>query len=120
MNDTKFVVNNYEGVTVTCSNERWEHAKRHFTDDNDETLKSALKGTIKDPECVGKSDEYSNREIYTKAISRSSQYYPLSSVVVVEYGYSKNGNVVGELVTAYPKKIKGGKIKDDVYKKPHN
>lgn len=116
MDDTKFAVNNHKGVTIVCTNERWDnHIASHEVMKNNS---KAVKDTVKDPESVYKSAEYDNREVYFKASSYST--YKLKTKVVVEYSESKNGNVMGEVVTAFPSKDERGNIGENIYRKPEN
>lgn len=116
MNDTKFAVNNHEGVTIVCTNDQWDqHIVLHEIMKNNV---NAVKDTVKDPDSVYASAEAENREVYFKASSYST--YKLKTKVIVEYSESKNGNVKGEVVTAFPSKDERGNIGENVYRKPQN
>ena len=116
MNDTKFSVNNYNGCTVSCSKTRWdEHVVGHHQ--IMENNEKAVKDTIKNPDAVYESKELPKREIYFKS-SEFSTYKALTKVIV-EYsqGIKNPGNIVGELVTAFPSKEERGGIGNVVYRK---
>ena len=57
MGDTKFAVNNPMGITVSCSNYRWDNhiAVGHSIMENNV---EAVKDTIKDPDIIYKDNRY--------------------------------------------------------------
>lgn len=114
MNDTKFAINNYDNVTVSCSSSQWhDHIiYEHAVMEKNET---AVKDTIKDPDSVYKSSQNDNREVYFKQSSNST--YKHLTKVIVEYSESKKGNLKGEVVTAFPAPAEKGGIGDVIYKK---
>lgn len=117
MGNTKFAVNNHEGITISCDDNRWND---HIVFEHEimRNNSKAVKDTVKDPESVYQSAENENREVYFKASSYST--YKIKTKVVVEYSESKNGNVKGEVVTAFPSKDERGNIGEIVYRKPQN
>lgn len=114
MNDTRFSVTNYEGITVSCTNERWDThiVAGHGMMEGNET---AVKDTIKDPDIVFESNQNDNREVYFKQSSFST--YDLHTKVIVEYGagLTNPNNVVGKVVSAWPQKEVRGGIGDVIY-----
>lgn len=114
MSDTKFSVNNPLGVTVSCSNYRWDnHILEHeIMKDNVD----AVKDTIKHPDTIYKSDQNDEREVYFKQSSFST--YNAKTKVIVEYSSGKKNpdTKVGNVVTAFPQKEEKGGIGDVVYK----
>lgn len=117
MGDTKFAVTNYNGVTVSCTNDQWD---THIVVGHGIMEKNvkAVKDTIKNPDIVYQSDQNENREVYFRQSPYST--YSIHTKVVVEYGKGvKNpDNTVGEVVSAWPQKdVKGG-IGNVVYKRP--
>lgn len=121
MNDTKFSVNNYNGCTVTCSNEHWNShvaGPHHAIMENNVR---AVKDTIKDPDSVYESSQSPKREVYFKS-SEHSTYKGLLTKVIVEYspGINNPNNIVGHVVTAFPHKNEEGGIGNVVYRKNQN
>lgn len=116
MNDTKFAVTNYEGITVSCTTDQWDN---HIIDHAEMVGNvKAVKDTIKDPDTVYKSNQNVEREVYFKKTDVAS-YAPLLTKVIVEYGPGKNNPdaIVGDVVTAFPTKKEKGGIADVVYKR---
>ena len=118
MAETKFSVTSYNGITVSCSKERWDtHIVLHeIMDRNVE----AVKDTIKDPDIVYRSDQNDDREVFYKKSALST--YSMNTKVIVQYGQGKKNpdSIVGEVVTSFPtNKVKGG-VSDVVYKKQSN
>lgn len=113
MND-KFVVNNYEGVPVSCSESVWkDHIELHHAIMANNV--KAVKDTIKDPDSVYQSEEFDNRKVYFKESSFSS--YNIKTKVIVEDSETKSGNPKGEVVTTFPTKEEKGGIADVIYKR---
>lgn len=115
MSDTKFAVNNPMGVTVSCSNYRWES---HVLDEHPimEHNVDAVKDTIKNPDTIYKSDQNEEREVYFKQSSFST--YNAKTKVIVEYSAGKRNpdSEIGTVVTAFPQKEEKGGIGDAVYR----
>ena len=117
MGNAKFSVNNYEGITVSCTKEQWDiHIVGHHS--IMQKNEKAVKDTIKDPDIVYESECNDNREIYFKA-SPYSTYKDFLTKVVVEYTPGKKNpeSIVGEVVSAWPQKEEKGGISDVVYKR---
>ena len=111
MSDEKFVVNNFKGVQVSCSETQWtEHvvSAHPIMKNNIE----AVKDTIIDPDSVYKTNKPVNREVYFKLSDLATYSTNFYTKVVVEY---KNDR--GELVTAFPSRSETGGIGDVVYKR---
>ena len=113
----KFVVNNYEGVPVSCSQSVWEeHIEVHHAIMSHNV--EAVKDTIKDPDTVYLSKENENRKVYFKNSSYSS--YNFRTKVIVEDTETKAGDPKGEVVTTFPVKDEKGGIADVVYKRTND
>ena len=119
MNKTKFAVSNYQGITVSCSDDTWEgHIVPGHSIMRDNV--DAVKDTIKRPDTVYSSNQPGKREVYFKASDIST--YDALTKVVVEYSPGKKNPdaVVGNVVTAFPTKAEKGGIANVIFPKPKN
>ena len=111
MSDDKFVVNNFKGLQVSCSEEQW---KEHVVSTHSIMKNNieAVKDTIIDPDSVYKTNKPIDREVYFKLSALATYSTKFYTKVVVEYK-----NDCGELVTAFPSRSETGGIGDVVYKR---
>lgn len=109
-----FTVNNYRGVAVFCTEDRWKNhivAGHTIMEENIE----AVKDTISDPDSVYESSRNPKREVMFKQSPHST--YNIYTEVVVEYNSSYSGVVSGEVVTAFPNNAERGGIGNALYRK---